>query len=399
MRTIDLFAYALAQVRAHLGRSFLTTSGIAVTIACVVTLYSVIESMNAVVDAQLNALGKEMIQVSGSYGEPQLGRRENDALLTQVPEIRHLTATQWISFRLNTGPDMQARFGSQQAQLEIYAAKPALAELMKLTMLQGRFLSASDEQQHLRVCVISSNVIKELKLPQHPVGTRIRIARYECSIIGVFQSRSGVNLSDIYVPLNTAEDSGLSNGPWHFRFVLADESRTNAVIVKIRNLLRSVQRLSPEENDNFRILRESEMRKTRDEILNSVALGAVLLVSISFLISAVGIMNVMLVAVTQRTSEIGLLRAVGATAAQVRWMFLIEACAIACVGAVTGVLAGIGISALIVDLISKNPTPLSVPIVPVAIAIGISMLTGILTGLWPATRAARLDPIQALASD
>ncbi|MBR7783818.1 ABC transporter permease [Undibacterium luofuense] len=399
MRTIDLFAYAFGQVRAHLGRSFLTASGIFITIASVVTLYSVIESMNAVVDAQLNALGKELIRIRPGWGEKQLGRREKDALQTQVTGVEHLSATQNIAYRFESAQEMQARFGRVHAALNISTATPAFADLMKLSLLQGRFISSNDEQQHLRVCVISTNAMKELELPEYPLGTRIHVARHEFIIVGVFESRKGAHIDDIYIPVSVAEDSGLANGPWHFSFVLTNESRVNAVLGQIRNILRSTQRLAPDEDDNFTLQRESEMRVTRDEMLNYVALSAILLVSISFLISAVGIMNVMLVAVSQRISEIGLLRAVGATTAQIRLMFLIEATGIACVGAITGVAAGIGIAAVVVSLISKDPTPLSIPVLPVITAIVISILTGVLTGLWPASRAARLDPVLALASE
>lgn len=399
----DMFLQAWTQIRAHLGRSLLTALGIIISITGVVAIAGVMQGLEVMVNRQLKSLGSELVMIQAGGSGAKLGRREWDVLSSQVRGIQSLVASQQITSRHNiSGDEIALRFGKLRKNVDVAAASTLLPQLYQVLPTLGRFILASDEAAHHRVCVISEDLIAQLGLPNNPLGVKLGFAHFSLEIVGVLPpiKKGGPRqLAHMYIPFGVAQELGGNSRSWNFAFKLPDPRQHDFVLAQVRQILRTSLAIAPNEQDGFKVQDADQLRAANDQIIQMISIVLILLVSISMVVGAIGIMNVMLVAVTQRTREIGVLRALGATKWHIRLQFLIEASSISGLGALLGIVLGLIVANMFVSLTFEDVEGVVVPLWAVIGSTGTALLVGVLAGAWPAMRAAQLDPIEALAAE
>jgi putative ABC transport system permease protein len=273
---------------------------------------------------------------------------------------------------------------------------------MNHTVDRGRFLSHLDLVNHRKVAVIGPEVVDKLKLGRQPIGREMYVGNLPVTIIGVMEKKGeslGTNLDDrVFLPIGTAR--ALFGRATADRVELDMQAVTaegvDAVRDGIRRVLRQRHHLESGRADDFRITIQDELLKQITGFLTGVTAVVGGIVAISLVVGGIGIMNVMLVSVTERTREIGLRKAVGARRRDILLQFLIEAVVLALAGGMVGLVAGYGLGAIVVAVVPAPLPAAHVPAWAVALAFGFSGAVGIFFGIYPAGKAARLDPIEAL---
>lgn len=401
---LDIVRQAWAQIRAYALRSTLTALGIVIAVTGVIAIACVMQALESGVNRELSKLGAANVMVGTNWkklmsGKPvsSMSRRDWAALRSHVPGISAVVATARVDAA------GKVRYGQNGLALSVLAASDQLPSLYRLYPELGRFLADSDENAHLRVCVISSDIVKRLGLPANPIGARLQIGRLQLQIIGVMpgEGRGGSDLSqigEVYIPFSVAEDITGKESELHFGFrVLAPEQHAQ-VLERVRQVLRQSQQTVTADDDNFVVEDAAAVRKANDVIIGLISLVLLAIVSIALLVGGIGIMNVMLVSVTERTSEIGILRALGATRQQIRVQFLVEAAILSGLGALAGVLCGALLAAVIVSFI-PHAEGAQLPLWAVFTSVGVAVVVGLISGALPAARAADLNPVAALAKE
>lgn len=401
---IEIVLQAWAQIRAYALRSFLTALGIVIAVTGVIAIAGILQGLESGVNRELEKLGAQNIIIGVNFnkaisGQPfhELTRREWNALRTHIGGISAIVATA----RLSSSAKVQ--YGEKQHAVEILAASDQLPGLYQKYPVSGRFLMENDEASHMRVCVVSSNLIKRLGLPENPLGTRIQVGRLSLKIVGVMpgdgKSAGALEqISEMYLPFSVAEELTGLNSNLVLGFRIIDPAKHDAVLQKVRQVLRQSLRTAPEEDDDFRIGDAAQIRQTNDLIISMISLVLTVVVSISLVVGGVGIMNVMLVSVTERTREIGILRALGATQHQIRIQFLVEAAILSGLGALLGIVLG-WVLANFISLFVPNSDGAHLPLWAILSSVGTAVGVGLVSGALPAARAAELDPVEALSKE
>jgi len=393
---------ALTSLLAHRMRSFLTTLGILIGTASVIAVVSLIQGFSAFVTAQFADIGGSTLtlQAYTPFDQAVLGREnfltfaDVDALRHRVPGVGKVVPTAMVPV-----PGINAR--GRTAAAQVLATSSEFTAVQALYPQLGRFLVASDDRSRRHVVVIGADVREKLDLPRNPVGAFIRIGDDWFKVIGVMERRGEIfGLSQdnyVVIPFDVGRTmTGASNKPrMSISFTASDLAEVDALRERVKRAIRQSHRLKPGEDDDFKIqTAESALKSFKDfAAMTTAVLGGI--VGISLLVGGIGIMNIMLVSVTERTREIGILKALGATRRDILVQFLAEAGLLALLGGLIGIalgwLAGKGVAALI-----PNFPPASVPVWVVLAAAGFSALVGIVFGIMPASKAAGLDPIEAL---
>jgi putative ABC transport system permease protein len=273
---------------------------------------------------------------------------------------------------------------------------------MNHTVDRGRFFSPLDIQAQHKVAVLGGRVVDALEMGADPIGKEIYVGRLPVTVIGVMEHKGetlGQDLDDfVFLPFDEAinlfgRDAGdiVQLRLKAERTDLVEEVRTAAT-----RLLRKRHRLAPGDPDDFQIVVQTEILKQVTGFLSGVTAVVGGIVAISLLVGGIGIMNIMLVSVTERTHEIGLRKAVGARRRDILLQFLIEATTLSVAGGIVGLAIGYGLGILVTAVVPVDLPPAHVPLWAAALAAGTSACVGIFFGLYPAARASRLDPIEAL---
>ena len=266
---------------------------------------------------------------------------------------------------------------------------------------RGRFFSDLDLGRHASVCIIGQEIINELELGSDALGTDIVIGSSSFTVVGIMEEMGemfGQNSDDlVLIPITTARDI---YGHDAFKTLILDFQAASAEHVElakdqIREVLRSRHQIPEGKRDDFRVILQEEILETTGSILGTVTSVVGGVVGIALLVGGIGIMNIMLVSVTERTREIGVRKAVGARRSDILVQFLIEAVTISLVGGLIGIIAGWGLGVLGANAIPGFP-PAHVPLWAVALAFGFAAMVGVFFGTYPAAKAAALDPIEAL---
>ncbi len=275
-------------------------------------------------------------------------------------------------------------------------------EVTNYAVEHGRFFSRLDLETRKKVAVVGSEVVEELKLGREPLGKEIYIGKYPATVIGVMENKGqslGMNYNDlVFVPFDSAVGLFGRESADRVQLRLQAESPEDVEQVKdqIKPLLRQRHQIPMGEPDDFQIATQDEILETAGAILRGTTAVVGGVVGIALLVGGIGIMNIMLVSVTERTREIGIRKAVGARRQDVLLQFLIEAVTLSLLGGIVGLLLGWGFGVLAVKLLPGDLPPAHVPLWAVILAFGFSTLVGVFFGIYPAAKAARLDPIEAL---
>jgi len=394
---------AFLSIRAHGLRSFLTTLGIIIGVASVITVVAIMNGLSANIRGQLDDLGTDMVTIR-AYTTPDqelLGFRNKlsdsdfrllQAKLSQVEQISRMMP----AFSLG----LSVSYGRNSTQTQLLGADSAYQNVVRIYPQQGRFLTSQDDLKRRRVAFIGHSLIQKLQLPANPVGQYISLSGDWFRIIGVAEKRGSLFGFDqdnyIITPFSTAT---AINGPDNLQVEISYRPKPDADLAQIerqvRSLLRNKAGLSADAPDHFELVSAEKTKAQFDKVLDSVTWVAAGVVGISLLVGGIGVMNIMLVSVTERTKEIGIVKALGATPQFILLQFLVEAIVLSLFGGLIGLILGYGFAALMSLVVPGMPDAL-VPIWAVVLAIGFTSVIGIVFGLAPAIKASRLNPIDAL---
>ncbi len=399
---LENFRIALQSILANKLRSVLTTLGIIIGVASVIAVVSIVQGLNYVIKKELEGVGATYIRVSPvqEFNDPELRGREirltyedGLAIMEQSTALRYFNP---IFFR-----NEQFKYGDEVYKTLLLAVGMHHQEVVNHWVEYGRFFTAFDMERHARVCLIGQELIKKLKIPEPIIGQEIIIGRDPFTIIGVMEKKGemfGQNRDELaLIPITTAQDVYPKKA---FDLLILDFQARSAELVEmakdeIEQILRRRHNIRPGEKDDFRVVLQEEMLKTTGSILGVVTSVVGSVVGISLLVGAIGIMNIMLVSVTERTREIGLRKAVGARRSDILIQFLIEAFTLSLLGGVPGVLFGWVLGIIGARAIPGFPSA-HVPLWAIMLGFGFAGAVGILFGTYPAAKASRLDPIEAL---
>jgi len=390
---------AIREIRRHLLRSFLTTLGIVIGVAAVVTMVTLGKGATAAVAEQISSLGANILQIRPGQGfgrggggpqAPDFDMADVEAIQEQVAGVRAVAPqAQTSALAVHNAANWQTNVGGTTSQF--FTAQ-------QWAVTDGRIWTDAEEQSGKAVCVIGSTVVQNLFPREEPVGQRFRIRDLSCEVIGTLASRGQGGFQDqddvVLMPIKAVQRRFTGNRNIRFIMVAVDDAYDSQSVQRsIENLLRERRHLNRSADNNFNIFDTKQISETLQgttRILTAV-MGAV--AAVSLIVGGIGIMNIMLVSVTERTREIGIRLAIGAVAAEVLMQFLVEAVVLACLGGLIGLLLALVATFLLAPLIQ---VPFLFDIQINVIAFSVSALIGIVFGYFPARRAASLNPIDAL---
>jgi putative ABC transport system permease protein len=395
---------ALESIRAHAFRSFLTTLGIVIGVASVIAMVSIIQGLSFTIGQQFLGLGSNSITVQSytALADALQGKRSRltqddfDLIRFRVDGISSITPIMYSQ----TG-QAQIRYGSQTTTAQTLGTTYSYQDVGQYFSARGRFLSAADNDTRRRVAVIGEQTRQDLSLPEDPVGEFIQINGEWLKIIGLLEAKGEIlgqsQDNRVMMPFSTMTSlQGNQRLPdIAVALTVANVDDIESVRQQISRLLRNAHKLKRDAEDDFRIQTAEQLQDTFNSILTTVTIVMTSLVSISLLVGGIGIMNIMLVSVTERTREIGICKAIGAKRHHILLQFLLEALVLCLLGGVAGLVIGYGLGALAASLIPGFP-PAHTPWWAIALALGFSAAVGVGFGILPAAKAANLDPISSL---
>jgi putative ABC transport system permease protein len=392
---------ALREIRRNVLRSSLTILGIVIGVAAVITMVTIGEGATAQVQADIQKLGTNLLQVFRGQGFGGGGGARSSAAPFTLEDVRaieeEIPGVRVVAPSANTMA--QAIYGNENWSTQVTGTSDKYIDVRDWPLAAGRNFSESELRAGAAVCLLGETVRKELFGEQDPIGASIRLQKLSCQVIGVLtpkgQSGFGQNQDDlVLVPLRTLQRRMAGNADVGAILVSArDGVSTEKVQADIERLLRERRRIRSGADDDFNVrdLKEVTSAFTNSTRVLTALLGAV--AAVSLIVGGVGIMNIMLVSVTERTREIGTRLAVGAMAHDVLLQFLVEAVTLAAFGGVIGIVLGVGAGALATSAFN---VPFVLKPGVVILSFGFAAAVGIVFGYFPARRAAQLDPIEAL---
>ncbi len=396
---------ALGQIWANKMRSLLTMIGIVIGVASVTAVIAALTGLKAKVLSQVETLGTNTIFCGprkpdtgplrhASWWQLRFKPEHFEGMQEHCPSVGKLCRIGSIGWQT-------VRFGEQSSdRVNIMGIEPSFHDIESRPVTLGRKFSVLDEMEGRFVCLIDPKLQKELRLNRDCTGQTIRIAHWAFVVVGVIEPRPNMDFGEtsqesfeVYVPFATIQKMG-EPGMWAMASATSSEVLEEAQ-AEMRFFLRRTRQIRPGQPDTFRVESLQSALETFNKIAIMVTLVAGGVVGISLLVGGVGIMNIMLVSVSERTREIGLRKAVGAKRSAVLTQFLIEAVVLCFVGGLVGVGVGQGLT-MIISGINPVLEKTYIPLWAVLLSFGFAGSVGIFFGLVPAIKAARLDPIEAL---
>jgi putative ABC transport system permease protein len=391
----------------HKLRSFLTMLGIVIGVAAVIILMSIGRGATAQILANIQSMGSDLITVrpgSFSFGgvrggvSATLTMEDAEAIADQVSYISAVAPSYSSSLQLVVG--------SENTNSQVTGTTPEYMGINNLEIASGSFFTEYDYQRGAKVAVLGSNVAETLFGNTDPIGQQMRMGTIVVRVIGVLESKEGMfGSSDdaIFIPLTamqqtvaqprTAQGESVISS---VSLTVSDEKQTDYVISGITSLLRTRHRLAPGADDDFNIMSTEEIANTISEAAGTMTLLLGAIAAISLLVGGIGVMNIMLVSVLERTREIGIRKALGAREHDIWIQFLVEAAFLTLAGGIIGVIIG-WLVAFFISSTGLMTTVVTTDIVVLAVSVSVGI--GLFFGFYPAWNASRLNPIEALRSE
>ena len=398
----DNLLIALQAIRANKMRSLLTMLGIIIGVGAVIAVVSIVQGLDYVIATQLEGVGASYIRVQWREdpNDPDLAGREITLTYEDgLAVLEGASAVKYFNPIFFRGERVQ--FRDRRHATTLLGVGSFHQEVNNHWVERGRFFSSLDLDRRNRVCIIGRDIVDELELGDTPLGQELISGRASFTVVGIMEEMGeifGQSRDDIIlIPITTARDL---YGADAFKRLVLDFQAVSADKVElakdqITEILRARHRIPEGKRNDFRVVLQEEILATTGSILGTLTSVVAGVVSIALLVGGIGIMNIMLVSVTERTREIGVRKAVGARRSDILVQFLIEAVTISLVGGLIGVLAGWGLGILGAKAIPGFP-PAHVPLWAVALGFGFAALVGVFFGTYPAAKASALDPIEAL---
>lgn len=397
----ESFLMAWASLIANKMRSILTMLGIIIGVAAVIALVSIGNGVKQDIQNSISSLGSNLLMVMpGAPRTPGVRPSAGSMKSLKVSDYQAISKLDGVKAASPmTNGSYVVIYQNKNWTTSVSGVSYNYLDVNNWSMKSGRFLSEKNVQNRERVAVVGKTVVKNLFGDEDPVGAEIRVKNIPFRIIGVLNSKgSGAMGNDqddmVIIPYTTAMER--VEGVDYLRMIYVtgkDENGIDRLQSDIENLLRVRHGIKDTNLDDFNIQNMNSIMETMEETTGTLTLFLGAVAAISLVVGGIGIMNIMLVSVTERTREIGVRKALGATYSVIVTQFLIEAVVISLMGGIIGIILGIGSSKLI-GMASGMSTVISVPTIVMSFAF--SMAIGLIFGIYPARKAAKLNPIDAL---
>ena len=402
---------ALDTIVTHKLRSFLTILGIVIGVTAIVGMTSLVRGLDESIVGDIKEIGADHLYMRKWGGRIVASEREF-LRLERRPEVteadvraiaREISTVQNYDIMLGTGPFPVHRplaYRANTTDEDILGVSEQYPIVSAADIESGRFFTASEVRNAARVVVLGKGVVEVLLPHIDPVGKTIRLGGLPYTVIGVFEEQALLLFGQtkderVVIPYTALHRDFQGGSEMDIMMVIVPSS--SEVLDQTRDeltfLMRSRHNLRPGEESDFDIVTQSNFLDLWNQITSSIFLAMIVISSIGLMVGGIGVMNIMLVSVTERTREIGVRKALGARRRDILWQFLIEAVVLTGIGGVFGVLIGSGLGAGVAKLIDF---PVSLPLWSFVLGVGFSAAIGIFFGLFPASKAANLDPIEAL---
>lgn len=411
MNFAETFKLAFAAIWSHKLRSFLTLLGMIIGVTAFMVVLSLLQGFNSYVDEKIAGIGSSIITVQQfSFDD----FKDTDTIAAAQRRNKELTFEDYDFIKERAqlvdkigakagGTNVDVKHGDQTLEdVRVDGAEPVIGDIEKVDVGEGRYFSESENNNSVRVAFIGSDVAAKLFPYSSALGEEISIRGIPYKVIGIATAKGSIfgQPQDIFVqlPLKTYGSNFGSfrfNRYLYFEITPKNPQKLNDTVDEVRTLMRIKRRVPAGEKDNFGIITPDAITSLRDSILGPTFLVILAVPAIALIVGAIVIMNIMLVAVTERTKEIGIRKSLGARQADILRQFVLESATLSAIGGIVGLI----VAELLGLVITKYIFQTRIPLWSIFLAIGVSAVVGILAGLFPAWKAARLDPIEALRAD
>ena len=398
----EILRVALSALRANKLRSLLTMLGIVIGVSAVITMVALGRGAQRAVNERLQSLGTTQLSVRGGRVFQGGVASSADRARIEVDDATalQLQGTTFAAVQPEMSRQLQVQYQNKNTSTNITGSTPNFAEVQKFTLAAGRMFTAADDAGRKRYAVLGATTASQLKPddPESLVGDNIRIRGIQFEVIGVFTPKGSGGFNDpddqVVIPLSTAQFRVMDTKYLRTINVLAEsEAMIPQTMSEIQHILRREHRITQGRPDDFEINNQADFLNAFQETTQVFGLLLAGIATVSLLVGGIGIMNIMLVSVTERTREVGIRKALGATRVNILLQFLIEAVVLCLLGGIIGIVLGAG-GAQVLRYVAHWNTDVSAG--SIVLAFLFSAVVGVVFGVWPARRAASLDPIVAL---
>jgi len=402
---IEILRSAIESIKANKLRSLLTTLGIVIGVMTVIGVMSVISGLKKNVATSFSQLGANVLYVdkypwfSGHRSREEWNKiRKRDNL--DIKEVQALqeygTSFKYVSPLIRRSLNME-RGEKEAPEVEINGTSEDFASIINQDVNLGRFLSKDDIKYKRHVCILGHDVVNTLFPEENPIGNKVKIQGRQFNVIGILEERGemmGHSMDNIaIIPFTTMTEFTGRRGR-SITIAVYSENEEEAR-EEIRWILRGVRNVKPEEEDDFSINSSEAMINQFNQLTKTIFLISIAIAAISLVVGGIGIMNIMLVSVSERTREIGVRKAIGAKSSEILGQFLMESVVICLVGGFLGIFLGASLTKLI-SIMSNGNLPFYIPIWSIFLGFGFCCSIGVFFGYYPARKASKLSPVEAL---
>lgn len=399
MLVSETFRIALLSIRGNLFRAMLTMLGIIIGVGAVITMVALGTGAQRAIDEQMAALGGNILAIESSSWFSRGVARNRQTLTTDDAAALTIGTTSFSGVVPEINNRYQVKYGNMNLNMTTIGTTPNYIDVHGFTVANGRMFSAADESARARVVVLGAEIpaMFESDAPSM-IGRDILIRSIPFKVIGVMESKGSSGWrnpdDDMWIPLSTAQFR--VTGDEYVETIsvqVSDDSTIELAMLEIERVLRREHKIQPGADNDFSVVDRQQFVESRQEATAVFTYLLAGIAGVSLVVGGIGIMNIMLVTVTERTREIGIRKALGATRGNILLQFLVESTTLCLFGGLLGLLLGASASSLLAKFAGWQTV---VTTESAAAAFGFSAAVGIIFGIWPARRAAQLDPIDAL---
>ena len=403
MNILNLFKVSLRAISSNKMRSFLSMLGIIIGVAAVIIMMAIGQGSKESIRKELSTMGTNLLTIRPG-ADMRGGVRQDPSAMQTLKPTDYETILAEKKYITKVSPEVnsagQVIYGNNNTTTTAYGEAPDYIDIRQWEIEDGECFSEEDVKKAAKVCVIGKTVVTELfGEGADPVGKTIRFKSIPLRVIGVLKSKGynswGMDQDNLIIVPYTCVMKRIAAQTWFSSIICSaiTEELSDQAIEEITEILRRTHKIKEGAVDDFTIRSQAEMMETMSTTMDTVTLILVVAAAFSLLVAGIGIMNIMLVSVTERTKEIGLRMAVGATGMVISLQFLIESVLISLTGGLLGILLGCCVSEFLVPAMGM---PSSVPAWSIFVSFGVCVVIGILFGYIPARKAANMDPIDAI---